>query len=66
MASSDGKPQEVPRRDARARRIVFTPVGLAWLQAFRQAVTQTKEELRVAVGAEVAAVIAVGLEVYAA
>lgn len=53
-------------RDARARRIVFTPVGLAWLQAYRQAVAQAEEELRAAVGAEVATVIAIGLEAYAA
>lgn len=53
-------------RDARARRIVFTPVGLAWLQAFQQAVAQAEAELRAAVGAEVAAVIAIGLEAYAA
>jgi DNA-binding MarR family transcriptional regulator len=53
-------------RDARARRIVFTPIGLAWLQAFRQAVAQAESELRAAVGAEVAAVIAIGLEAYAA
>ena len=53
-------------RDARARRIVFTPDGRAWLQAFQQAVMQAEEELRAAVGAEVAAVIAIGLEAYAA
>lgn len=53
-------------RDARARRIVFTSVGLAWLQAYRQAVAQAEEELRAAVGAEVATVIAIGLEAYAA
>ena len=53
-------------RDARARRIVFTPVGLSWLQAFRQAVAQAEEELRTAVGVEVATVIAIGLEAYAA
>jgi DNA-binding MarR family transcriptional regulator len=53
-------------RDARAKRIVFTPVGLVWLQAFRQAVTQAEDELRAAVGAEVATVIAIGLEAYAA
>ena len=51
--------------DARARHIVFTPVGLAWLQAFRQAVAQAETELRAAVGAEVATVIAIGLEAYA-
>lgn len=53
-------------RDARARRIVFTPVGLSWLHAFRQAVAQAEAELRAAVGAEVATVIAIGLEAYAA
>jgi DNA-binding MarR family transcriptional regulator len=52
--------------DARARRIVFTPVGLSWLLAFRQAVAQAEAELRAAVGAEVATVIAIGLEAYAA
>lgn len=52
-------------RDARARRIVFTPTGLIWLQAFRQAVAQAEAELRAAVGAEVATVIAIGLEAYA-
>ena len=53
-------------RDARARRIVFTPIGLAWLQAFQKAVAQAEDELRAAVGAEVATVIAIGLEAYAA
>lgn len=53
-------------RDGRARRIVFTPVGLAWLQAFRQAVAQAEAELHAAVGAEVATVVAIGLEAYAA
>jgi DNA-binding MarR family transcriptional regulator len=53
-------------RDARARRIVFTPVGLAWLQAYADAVAQAQNELRAAVGDEVATVIAIGLEAYAA
>ncbi|OHC72212.1 MAG: MarR family transcriptional regulator [Rhodoferax sp. RIFCSPLOWO2_12_FULL_60_11] len=52
--------------DARARRIVFTPVGLSWLQAYRQAVVQAQAELRTAVGTEVATVMALGLEAYAA
>jgi DNA-binding MarR family transcriptional regulator len=52
--------------DARARRIVFTPAGLAWLQAYEQAVTQAQAELNAAVGAEVATVIVLGLEAYAA
>ncbi len=53
-------------RDARARRIVFTPVGLAWLQAFGEAVAQAQDELREAVGVEIATVMAMGLEAYAA
>ena len=53
-------------RDARARRIVFTSIGLAWLQAFQKAVAQAEDELRAAVGPEVATVIAIGLEAYAA
>ena len=52
-------------RDARAQRVVFTPTGLAWLHAFRQAVTQAQAELQAAVGPEVATVIAIGLEAYA-
>jgi DNA-binding MarR family transcriptional regulator len=51
--------------DARARRIVFTENGLAWLAAFRTAVTQAEAEFRAAVGAEVAIVVALGLEAYA-
>jgi DNA-binding MarR family transcriptional regulator len=53
-------------RDARAWRIVFTSAGLAWLKAFEQAVAQAESELRSAVGDEVATVIAIGLEAYAA
>jgi len=53
-------------RDARAWRVVFTPAGLAWLQAFEEAVTQTQAELHAAVGDNVATVIALGLEAYAA
>ena len=52
--------------DARARRVVFTDAGLAWLQAYEEAVRQAESELRDAVGPEVAAVIAIGLEAYAA
>jgi DNA-binding MarR family transcriptional regulator len=58
--------RQVDVRDARARRIAFTPAGLAWLQAFQQAVAQAEEELRGAVGHDVAAVVAIGLEAYAA
>jgi DNA-binding MarR family transcriptional regulator len=53
-------------RDARAKCIVFTPLGRIWLQAFGQAVAQAEAELRAAVGAEVATVMALGLEAYAA
>src|SRR5574343_607752 len=51
--------------DARARRVVFTSVGLAWLQAFRDAVEQAEQEFRDAVGQDVATVVALGLEAYA-
>ena len=51
--------------DARARRIVFTTAGLDWLAAFHAAVTQAEAEFRAAVGAEVATVVALGLEAYA-
>lgn len=53
-------------RDARAKQVRFTPAGLAWLNAFQQAVAQADAELRQAVGAEIATVIAIGLEAYAA
>lgn len=51
--------------DARAKRIVFTATGLAWLQAFRDAVTQAEAEFRAQVGEHVATVVALGLEAYA-
>ncbi len=51
--------------DARARRVVFTETGLAWLQAFRDAVVQAETEFRDAVGQDVATVVALGLEAYA-
>jgi DNA-binding MarR family transcriptional regulator len=51
--------------DARARRIVFTNTGLAWLRAFEQAVVQTEMEFRQEVGDDVATVISLGLEAYA-
>jgi DNA-binding MarR family transcriptional regulator len=50
--------------DARARRVVFTPTGLAWLTAFREAVQQAQAEFRDAVGQDVATVVALGLEAY--
>ncbi|MDI1244589.1 MAG: MarR family transcriptional regulator [Rhodoferax sp.] len=53
-------------RDARACRVVFTEAGLSWLKAFKEAVTQAQTELQEAVGNEVATVMAIGLEAYAA
>jgi DNA-binding MarR family transcriptional regulator len=52
-------------RDARARLVQFTPTGLAWLQAFKDAVAQAEGEFRAEVGPEVATVVAIGLEAYA-
>lgn len=52
--------------DARARVVRFTPDGLAWQQAFRSALAQAEAEFREAVGAEVATVVSLGLEAYAA
>ncbi len=61
-----GLVQRVPdERDARAKRIVFTPSGLDWLQAFEWAVGQAEAELRHSVGDEVATVLRLGLEIYA-
>ena len=57
--------REPDAHDGRARRIVFTPTGLDWLQALRRAVQQAEAEFRAAVGAEVAAVVLLGLEAYA-
>jgi len=51
-------------RDARARLVQFTPTGLAWLQAFREAVAQAEQEFRSEVGGDVATVVAIGLEAY--
>ncbi|HWI82519.1 helix-turn-helix domain-containing protein [Ramlibacter sp.] len=52
-------------RDARARLVCFTATGLAWLQAFRDAVAQAEAEFRLEVGEQVATVVAIGLEAYA-
>ncbi len=51
--------------DRRARLIVFTDTGLLWLRAFRDAVARAEAEFRDEVGADVATVVALGLEVYA-
>jgi len=52
-------------RDARARIVQFTETGLAWLQAFKDAVAQAEKEFRAEVGQDVATVVAIGLEAYA-
>ena len=57
--------RESDERDARARRIRFTPAGLAWLQAFHDAVSQAEAEFREEVGDDIATVVALGLEAYA-
>jgi DNA-binding MarR family transcriptional regulator len=57
--------READPLDARARRIVFTATGLLWLEAFQQAVAQAEAEFRTQVGADVATVVALGLEAYA-
>ncbi len=55
----------IDARDARAKRVAFTPLGHVWLKAFENAVAQTSSELRQAVGEQVATVISIGLEAYA-
>jgi len=50
--------------DARARRVVFTATGRAWLAAHQEAVAQATEEMRQAIGPEVTTVVTLGLEAY--
>ena len=50
--------------DARAKRVVFTEAGLAWLAGYQHAVAQAEAEMRSAIGDEVATVVTLGLEVY--
>ena len=57
--------REPDARDARARLVRFTPTGLAWLQAFQDAVAQAEQEFRAEVGQDVATVVKIGLEAYA-
>jgi len=52
--------------DARAKRVLFTEAGLAWLTAYQEAVAQAEAEMRAAIGEQVATVIALGLEAYSA
>ena len=57
--------REPDQCDARSRLVRFTPTGLAWLQAFRDAVAQAEAEFRTEVGQDVATVVTIGLEAYA-
>jgi DNA-binding MarR family transcriptional regulator len=57
--------REPDPRDTRARLVRFTATGLAWLQAFREAVAQAQAEFSAEVGSNVAAVVMIGLETYA-
>jgi DNA-binding MarR family transcriptional regulator len=50
--------------DGRAKRLVFTEVGLDWLGGFERAVAQAEAEFREQVGEEMATVVALGLEAY--
>ena len=56
--------REGDSRDARAKQLVFTEAGLAWLAAFQMAVAQAEEEFKTSVGDDVATVVALGLEAY--
>ncbi len=58
--------REDDQGDARAKRIVFTDTGLSWLKAFEAAIAQAEDEFRQEVGADVATVVSLGLEAYAA
>jgi DNA-binding MarR family transcriptional regulator len=57
--------READPHDTRARLVRFTPTGLAWLKAFEEAVSQAEAEFRLEVGADIAAVVMIGLEAYA-
>ena len=52
--------RESDAADARAKRICFTAAGLAWVQAYQDAVQHAQAELEQSVGPEVATVIASG------
>jgi DNA-binding MarR family transcriptional regulator len=57
--------READPHDTRARLVRFTPTGLAWLKAFEEAVSQAEAEFQLEVGADIAAVVMIGLEAYA-
>ena len=56
--------READAYDKRAKKVVFTDVGLQWLGGFERAVAQAESEFRAAVGQDVATVVALGLEAY--
>ena len=56
--------READAYDKRAKKVVFTEVGLQWLGGFERAVAQAESEFRAAVGQDVATVVALGLEAY--
>ncbi len=51
-------------QDGRAKKVVFTADGLAWLEAFKTAVAQAETEFKDSVGQDVATVVLLGLEAY--
>ncbi len=57
--------RERDAQDGRAKKVIFTADGLAWLQAFKTAVAQAEREFQESVGQDVATVVALGLEAYA-
>ncbi|MEZ7828972.1 MAG: helix-turn-helix domain-containing protein [Brachymonas denitrificans] len=57
--------READPLDGRARRILFTEAGLGWLHGFERAVARAESEFDESVGEQVAAVVRLGLEVYA-
>jgi DNA-binding MarR family transcriptional regulator len=52
--------------DGRACLVRFTPLGIDWLGAFERATRQAQAEFRDEIGAQVATVVELGLEAYAA
>ncbi len=52
-------------RDARAKLLRFSPLGLLWLQGFERAVRQAEAEFVQELGQDIATVVRLGLEAYA-
>ncbi len=52
-------------RDARAKLLRFSPLGLLWLQGFERAVRQAEAELVQELGRDIATVVRLGLQAYA-